>query len=156
VKRSKVKNPIPRLQFVEEAMETIREYIDIERFRDDPFAEDVTTDQIRSSIERIWHDPYTEVMNIALTIGGIYKFKPKYSEEVTYILLPTLESAYLYAVFLYGLPTKSQPEVKSGDMVVLLSEPCAIRSSILRFVKVLTGTGDVGWIPFELEYYENL
>jgi len=98
-------------------------------------------------------------MNMSLTVGGLYKFKPKYSEDVPYILLTTLESAYEYAVGLCDtrLPaTKSQPKVKSGDVVVLLSEPCAIKSSILRFVKVLTGTGDVGWIPFELEHYENL
>jgi hypothetical protein len=54
------KKRIPRLESVEEAMEAVREYIDIERFRDDPYAEDVTADQLRSSIERIWHDAYTE------------------------------------------------------------------------------------------------
>ena len=52
------KNQIPRLQSVEEAMEAVREYLDVERFRDDPYAEDVTADQLRSLIERIWHDAY--------------------------------------------------------------------------------------------------
>lgn len=97
-------------------------------------------------------------MNIALTVGGLYKFKPKYSEELPYILLPTLESAYEYAVELFDtrFPTRSYPEVKMGDMVVLLSEPHGVRSSMMRFVKVLTGAGDVGWIPFELECYQNV
>ncbi len=95
-------------------------------------------------------------MNFA--IGGIYKFKPKYSEELPYILLPTLESAHEYAVDAFDtrFPTKTYPEVKINDLVVLLSEPYEVRSSMLQFVKVLTPTGDVGWLPFELEYYENL
>jgi hypothetical protein len=54
------KNRIPRLASVEEAIEAVREYLDVERFRDDPYAEDVTADQLRSLIERIWHDAYTE------------------------------------------------------------------------------------------------
>ena len=54
------KNRIPHLASVEEAMEAVREYLDVERFRDDPYAEDVTADQLRSLIERIWHDAYTE------------------------------------------------------------------------------------------------
>ena len=59
-RRKTTTKKIPRLTSVEEAMEAAREYIDIERFRDDPYAEDVTADQLRSLIERIWHDAYTE------------------------------------------------------------------------------------------------
>lgn len=60
VKRKTTKPKIPRLTSVEEAMEAVSEYLNVERYRDDPYAEDITPDQLRSLIERIWHDAYNE------------------------------------------------------------------------------------------------
>lgn len=60
VKRKTIKPKIPRLTSVEEAMEAVSEYLNVERYRDDPYAEDITPDQLRSLIERIWHDAYNE------------------------------------------------------------------------------------------------
>jgi flagellar biosynthesis/type III secretory pathway protein FliH len=61
VKRKTTKKPtIPRLASVEEAMEAVSEYLNVERYRDDPYAEEVTPEQLRSLIERIWHDAYNE------------------------------------------------------------------------------------------------
>jgi hypothetical protein len=54
------KRSIPRLTSVEEAMEAVSEYLNTERYRDDPYAEDVTPDQLRGLIERIWADAYHE------------------------------------------------------------------------------------------------
>lgn len=60
VKRKTTKPKIPHLTSVEEAMEAVSEYLNVERYRDDPYAEDVTPEQLRSLIERIWHDAYNE------------------------------------------------------------------------------------------------
>lgn len=54
------KQSIPRLTSVEEAMEAVSDYLNTERFRDDPYAEDVTPEQLRRLIERIWADAYHE------------------------------------------------------------------------------------------------
>lgn len=51
---------IPRLTSIEEAMESVSEYLNTERFRDDPYAEDITPEQLRGLIERIWADAYAE------------------------------------------------------------------------------------------------
>lgn len=51
---------IPRLTSVEEAMEVVSDYLNTERFRADPYAEDVTPEQLRGLIERIWAGAYAE------------------------------------------------------------------------------------------------
>jgi hypothetical protein len=51
---------IPRLTSVEEAMEVVSDYLNTERFRADPYTEDVTPEQLRGLIERIWADAYAE------------------------------------------------------------------------------------------------
>lgn len=51
---------IPCLTSVEEAMEAVSEYLNTERYRNDPYAEDVTPEQLRGLIERIWADAYAE------------------------------------------------------------------------------------------------
>lgn len=59
LRRKPVKPKIPRLTSVEEAMEATSHYLS-ERSLDDPSAEGVTAEQLRSLIERIWHDAYDE------------------------------------------------------------------------------------------------
>jgi flagellar biosynthesis/type III secretory pathway protein FliH len=59
-RRKTTTKKIPRLTSVEEAMEAVSEYLNTERFRNDPYAEDVTPEQLRSLIERIWNDGYAE------------------------------------------------------------------------------------------------
>ena len=59
-RRKTTTKKIPRLTSVEEAMEVVSDYLNIERFRADPYAEDVTPEQLRGLIERIWADAYAE------------------------------------------------------------------------------------------------
>jgi hypothetical protein len=59
-RRKTTTKKFPRLTSVEEAMEAVSEYLNTERFRNDPYAEDVTPEQLRGLIERIWADAYAE------------------------------------------------------------------------------------------------
>ena len=59
-RRKTTTKKIPRLTSFEEAMEAVSEYLNTERYRNDPYAEDVTPEQLRGLIERIWADAYAE------------------------------------------------------------------------------------------------
>lgn len=59
-RRKPTTKKIPRLTSVEEAMEAVSDYLNTERYRADPYAEDVTPEQLRGLIERIWADAYAE------------------------------------------------------------------------------------------------
>lgn len=59
-RRKTTTKKIPRLTSVEEAMEAVSDYLNTERYRADPYAEDVTPEQLRGLIERIWADAYAE------------------------------------------------------------------------------------------------
>ena len=58
-KKSVLKAPVkPYIGSFEEAMEKLREFIDVERYRNDPYARDVTADQLAPFLKDVWEAAY--------------------------------------------------------------------------------------------------
>ena len=58
-RKSVLKAPVkPYIGSFEEAMEKLREFIDVERYRNDPYAGDVTADELAPFLKDVWEAAY--------------------------------------------------------------------------------------------------
>ena len=57
-RKSVLKAPVKPIGSFEEAMEKLREFIEVERYRNDPYAGDVTADQLAVFLKDVWEAAY--------------------------------------------------------------------------------------------------